>query len=115
MKPKQTPTSTMTLRGQPLMQIDKAKNYLARFGVRNVSDVDVVHLALKELLLKPDLVDAMRHIKPTEGGRKSKRLPPPKKRKLRANPFLALMGKLPQNPTTPRDSHQTGTEGSAQA
>jgi hypothetical protein len=111
MKPKQT--STITLHGKPLVKIDKAKGYLAGLGHRSLSDVDIVHIALHLLVCEPALADAMQHITTTEGGRKSPKRR--KKRKLCANPFLALMGKLPKTPETSTDKHQTGTEGSAQA
>jgi hypothetical protein len=107
MKPKQT--STITLRGKPLSKIDKAKAYLAGLGHRSLSDVDIVHIALHMLICEPALAEAVQHITPTDGGRKS--IKRRKKRKLRGNSLTTFWDKLRQTPEMPADKHQTGTEG----
>lgn len=109
MKTKQT--STITLRGKPLVKIDKAKAYLARCGVRNVCDLDVVHIALDLLRFEPGLVDAIGHIKPTESGGKSPKKPATKKRNLAPNPMIAVLEKLRKTSETPADKRQPETGG----
>jgi hypothetical protein len=65
-----TPTTTVTVQGKSLAKIDETKFFLARFGLRNLSDTEVVRLALHALLLTPALADTMQHIVLPEDGRR---------------------------------------------